>query len=83
MNKIQKSVQHIEQVHASIYTKTFNKDLMAGKKSILKMNLKSISEKEKEIKKLKRENEQLRAEIKAYEKITEQAGSQRNSRRVM
>lgn len=70
MNKIQKSVQHIEQVHKSIYTKTFNKDLMAGKKSILKLNLKQIAEKEKEVKNLKKENNQLRAEIRAYERIT-------------
>ena len=76
MNKIQQSIKHIEQVHASIYTKTFNKELLAGKRSILKINLKEIEKNKSEIKHIQKENRKLRAEIRAYERVTEEAKRQ-------
>lgn len=71
MNKIQKAVHHIETVQSGLYTKTFNKELMAGKKALLRIGLKGIKDLQSEIKTIRKENKQLRAEIKAYERITQ------------
>ena len=70
MNEIQKSVNHIEKVHSGLYSKTFNRELLAGKKALLRINLKDISELEEQIKAKRKENKKLRSEIWAYLRIT-------------
>lgn len=70
MNKIQESVQHIEKIHANLYSKTTNKSLLAGKKSMLRLNQKEIKELETKIKSIRKENNKLRSEIAAYIRIT-------------
>ena len=70
MNKIESAVQHIEKIHKGIYSVTFNKSLLSGKKSLLRIKLKHIESLEKEIKQEKKGLALLRAEIRAYERIT-------------
>ncbi len=69
MNQIEKSIHHIENIHSGIYTKTFNKELLAGKKSLLRINKKEFEDIRKERKTLMKERIKLLAEIRAYEKI--------------
>jgi hypothetical protein len=69
MKNIEKKVKHIEQVHASIYSKTFNRDLLAGKKSLLRINKKQIEKIDKERKELIKERADLLEEARAYERI--------------
>lgn len=62
MNKIQKSVKHIETIHSIIYNKTGLVSLRAGKKSLLKTY-------KRQQKTLKEDIKLTQAQIRAYDRV--------------